>query len=101
MEFHGHCKVVAGTLKSRIIPSAGLSLSINFIIQRSIKSVTEHFDIYFSKAKLHSQNYTVLELISLLGTLVVLLVPLYQPVLGIILRPPRVLGGQRLRFRGE
>jgi hypothetical protein len=30
--------------------------------------MTEHFDIYFSKAKLHSQNHTVLELTCLLGT---------------------------------
>jgi hypothetical protein len=54
MEFHGYCKVVAGTLKSRIIPSGGLSIGINFIIQQSIKSVTEHFGIYFPKAKPYS-----------------------------------------------
>jgi hypothetical protein len=43
----------------------------------------------------------VLELISLLETLVILFVPLYQPVLKIVLGLPRVLGGRRLRARGE
>ncbi len=38
---------------------------------------------------------------SLLETLVVLFVPLYQPVLGIVLGLPCVLGGRRLRVRGE
>jgi hypothetical protein len=37
----------------------------------------------------------------LLETLFVLFVPLYQPVLGIVLRLPRVLGGRRLRARGK
>jgi hypothetical protein len=49
MEFHGYCKVVAGALKSGIIPSGGLSISINFIIQQSIKSVTEHLVFIFIK----------------------------------------------------
>ena len=38
---------------------------------------------------------------SLLETLVILFVPLYQPVLGLVLGLPRILGGQRLRARGE
>jgi hypothetical protein len=46
------------------------------------------------------------KLIILLGASIVLSVhvlsvPLYQPVLGIVLRLLRVLGGQRLRARGE
>ena len=36
-----------------------------------------------------------------LETLVILFVPLYQPVLGFVLGLPRILGGQRLRARGE
>jgi hypothetical protein len=48
----------------------------------------------------------VSELIILLETsigfsVLVLSVPLYQPVLGLVLRLLRVLGGQRLRARGE
>ncbi len=38
---------------------------------------------------------------SLLKTLFILFVPLYQPVLGLVLGLPRILGGQRLRARGE
>ncbi len=33
--------------------------------------------------------------------LVILFVPLYQPVLGVVLGLSRVLGGRRLRARGE
>jgi len=66
----------------------------------------KHFHCLFSKAKLHGQNYTVLELIIFLETLFVfsvpvLSVPLYQPVLGFVLGLLRVLGGRRLRARGE
>ncbi len=43
----------------------------------------------------------MLELIDLLEILVILLVPLDQPVLGIVLRLPRVLGGRKLRVRGK
>jgi hypothetical protein len=49
MEFHGYCKVVAGTLKSGIIPYGGLSIGVNFIIQQSIKSVTDHLVFIFLK----------------------------------------------------
>jgi hypothetical protein len=43
----------------------------------------------------------VLELIGLLEVLVIFLVPLSQPVLVIVLRLPRVLGGRRLWVRME
>ncbi len=43
----------------------------------------------------------MLELIGLLEVLVIFLIPLNQPVLGIVLRLPRVLGGRRLRVRRE
>ena len=47
-----------------------------------------------------------LEIDNFLGTLIVfsvpvLSVPLYQPILGFVLRLLRVLGGRRLRARGE
>jgi hypothetical protein len=38
---------------------------------------------------------------SFVFSVLVLSVPLYQPVLGFVLRLLRVLGGQRLRARGE
>ena len=41
------------------------------------------------------------KLMSHLETLVILFVPLYQPVLGFVLGLLRVLGGRRLRARGE
>ena len=66
----------------------------------------KYFRCLFSKAKLYGLNYTVSELIIFLETsivfsVLVLSVPLYQPVLGFVLRLLRVLGGQRLRARGE
>ncbi len=38
---------------------------------------------------------------SIVLSVLVLSIPLYQPVLGFVLRLLRVLGGQRLRARGE
>ncbi len=66
----------------------------------------KNFRCLFSKARLYGQNYTVSELIIFLETsfvfsVLVLPVPLHQPVLGFVLRLLRVLGGQRLRARGE
>ncbi len=66
----------------------------------------EHFRCLFSKAKLYGKNYTAWELIIFVETSIVFSVhvfsvPLYQPVLGFILRRLRVLGGRRLRARGE
>jgi hypothetical protein len=43
----------------------------------------------------------VLELIGLLEALFVLFFPLYQPVLRVLLGLQRILGGRRLRARGE
>ena len=94
--------MVTGTLKSWIIPLIGSLSSINFIILWSVKRTARNISIVFiCKARLHIQNYTVQELIILWEELVILFVPLYQPVLGIVLRLPRVLGGRRLRVRGE
>ncbi len=66
----------------------------------------KYFRCLFSKAKLYGWNYTVWELIIFLETSIVfsvhvLSIPLYQPVLGFVLRLLCVLGGQGLRARGE
>ena len=66
----------------------------------------KYFRCLFSKAKLRGQNYTACKLIIFLETSVdspvhVLSVPFYQPVLGFVLRLSGVLGGRRLRARGE
>jgi hypothetical protein len=60
-----------------------------------------YFRCLFTEAKLYGQNYTVSELIIFLETSFVFSIPLYQPVLGFVLGLLRVLGGQRLRARGE
>jgi hypothetical protein len=67
----------------------------------SKKDLAKYLRCFIFKARLHRTNYTVLELIILLEELVILFVPLYQPVLGLVLGLPRVLGGRRLRVRGE
>jgi hypothetical protein len=61
----------------------------------------KYFHCFICKARLHIRNYTVQELIILWEELVILFVPLYQPVLGFVLGLLRVLGGRRLRARGE
>jgi hypothetical protein len=96
--------VVTSSLKSWIIPLIGSLSNINSIISK--KGLTKYFRCLFSKAKLHDQNYTVSELIIFLETsfvlsVLVFSVPLYQPVLGFVLRLLRFLGGQRLWARGE